>query len=85
MPVPRESAIHLGEKELTAFIAAVRDLYGDQHAEQADELWLEVFIQTSIPSNQDRQVLRQITIQSASRMAEGITGMPTPGSAGGGF
>ena len=63
--------MYLGERELSAFVGAVRDLLGPSEARIAAENWLEEFEQLDKPCRSTARGLRAITIAAASRLANG--------------
>jgi hypothetical protein len=63
--------IGAAERELGAFLAAVRQKFGSDAASQAAEYWLEALEAAALSSKQPR-TWRDITIQASSRVAKGL-------------
>ena len=57
------------EKELSAFVAAVHQLFGAERAQKAAEIWIEVLKRTDWPSVASVIEWRRITISAAARLA----------------
>jgi hypothetical protein len=57
------------ERELGAFVTAVRTLFGDAEAPRAAEDWIELAEHTATPSAGRHPNWRRITIAAASRLA----------------
>jgi len=62
------------ERELSAFITAVNNLFGAELARQAGEDWLEELEQTDFPSAAPVLLWRRVTIAAASRLAGRVNG-----------
>jgi hypothetical protein len=57
------------ERELGAFLAAVRQGFSCEAASRAGDYWLEAFEAADPPANQGHPDWRRITIAAASRLA----------------
>ncbi len=57
------------EKELSAFIVAVRQLFGAEHAERAAESWIEELTEKDWLSETSAIQWRKVTIAAAARFA----------------
>ncbi len=57
------------ERELGAFVTAVRTLFGHAEASRAAEDWIELAEHTATPSADQHPNWRRITIAAASRLA----------------
>ena len=57
------------ERELGAFLAAVRQGFSSEAASRAGDYWLEAFEAADPPANQAHPDWRRITIAAASRLA----------------
>ena len=57
------------KKELSAFFAAVHQLFGAEQAQKAAEIWIEVLKRTDWPSVASVIEWRRITISAAARLA----------------
>ena len=57
------------ERELGAFLAAVRQGFSSEAASRAGDYWLEAFEAADQPTNQTHPDWRRITIAAASRLA----------------
>ena len=62
------------ERELSAFITAVNNLFGAEQARQAGEDWMEELEQTDFPSPAPVIHWRRVTIAAASRLAGRVNG-----------
>jgi hypothetical protein len=56
------------ERELSAFVAAVHQLFGAEQAQKAAEIWIEVLERTNWPSGASVIEWRRITIAAAARL-----------------
>ena len=56
------------ERELSAFVAAVDELFGAEQARQAAENWIEELARTDWPSEAPVIGWRQVTIAAAARL-----------------
>ena len=56
------------ERELSAFVAAVHQLFGAEQAQKAAEIWIEVLKRTNWPSGASVIEWRRITIAAAARL-----------------
>jgi hypothetical protein len=57
------------EKELSAFIVAVRQLFGAEHAERAEESWIEELTEKDWLRETSAIQWRMVTIAAAARFA----------------
>lgn len=65
------------ERELSAFITAVNNLFGPEQARQAGDDWMEELEQTDFPSAAPVIDWRRVTIVAASRLAGRVDGNPS--------
>jgi hypothetical protein len=56
------------EKELSAFVAAVHQLFGAERAQKAAEIWIEVLERTNWASGASIIEWRRITVAAAARL-----------------
>jgi hypothetical protein len=56
------------ERELSAFVTAVHQLFGAEQARQATDTWMEELERTDWPSESPRIDLREVTIAAAARL-----------------
>lgn len=63
------SAVALAERELGAFLGAVRQRFGVEAARRAASYWMEAFEATDITCENARAGLRKVTIAAASCLA----------------
>jgi hypothetical protein len=57
------------ERELSAFVAAVHQLFGAERAQKAAENWIEELARMDWPSEVPAIVWRRITIAAAAKLA----------------
>jgi hypothetical protein len=62
------------ERELSAFITAVDNLFGTEQARQAAEDWMEELEQKDFPSGAPVIHWRPVTIAAACRLASRVNG-----------
>jgi hypothetical protein len=60
----------LAERELSAFITAVHQLFGAEQAWQAGESWIEELERTDWPSEAPVIAWRKVTIAAAGRLVD---------------
>jgi hypothetical protein len=63
---------HLAERELSAFVGAVKELFGAEQAEAAAEDWLE---EAELPDEPPRSTIRDwrsVTVAASARLARRI-------------
>lgn len=65
--------MHLAERELSAFMAAVRASYGPEEAELSAEDWLEESELMDSPPRSEVRDWRAVTIAASARLARRIT------------
>ena len=67
-----EEQTHLAERELSAFVAAVRELFGPEQARLSERDWLdEAELMDSPPLSTDRN-WRSVTIAASARLAHRV-------------
>ena len=65
-----ESALVAGaERELLAFVSAVSELFGPEHARISFESWMQELESTDWPPEQEIPDWRQISVRAAARVA----------------
>jgi hypothetical protein len=57
------------ERELSAFVAAVNELFDAEHARHAGEIWMEELASTGWPGENPVADWHGVTIAAASRLA----------------
>ena len=67
-----EEQTHLAERELAAFIGAVRELFGPEQAQASTEDWLEKSALMDCPPISTRKDWRSVTIAASARLATRI-------------
>ena len=60
----------LAERELSAFITAVNQLFGAEQASQAGDIWIEELERTDWPSEAPVIDWRKVTIVAAGRLVD---------------
>jgi hypothetical protein len=71
-----EEQVHLAERELSSFIAAVTKLYGPEQARLSAEDWLdESELMDSSPRSEARN-WRAVTIAASARLADRVNVRP---------
>jgi hypothetical protein len=63
------SLILSAERELGAFLYAVRQRFNSEVASRAGEYWLQAFERASVSSRRPKSRYREVTIAAASRLA----------------
>ncbi len=68
----REPMAHLAlaERELSAFVTAVHQLFGADQASQAGDIWIEELERTDWPSEAPIIDWRKVTIVAAGRLVD---------------
>lgn len=67
-----EEQVHLAERELSSFMAAVTKLYGPEQARVSGEDWLEESeLMDSSPRSEERN-WRSVTIAASARLANRV-------------
>ena len=64
-----EEQAHLAERELSAFIGAVTNLYGPEQARLSAEEWLEEADLMDSPPRSEERDWRAVTIAASARLA----------------
>jgi hypothetical protein len=67
----------LAERELSAFIAAVTELFGPDQARRSAEDWLEASELIENPSRYEVRNWRAVTIAASARLASRVNATPT--------
>ena len=67
-----EEQTHLAERELAAFIGAVRELFGPEQARASTEDWLEESALMDCPRISTSRDWRSVTIAASARLATRI-------------
>ena len=67
-----EEQMHLAERELSSFLAAVTELYGPDQARLSAEDWLEESELMEIPPRSEARNWRTVTIAAAARLANQV-------------
>ena len=71
-----DEQIHMAERELSAFVRAITELYGPGQARLSAEDWLEESdLMKSSPRSQNRD-WRPATIAASARLADRVSGCP---------
>ena len=70
--------IHLAERELSAFVAAVSELFGAEEARASAEDWLEKSELMLISPRSTHRDWRMITIAASVRLANRLNAVPAP-------
>ena len=84
---PREHVMASAERELGAFMRAVSEMFGAEHARRAADDWLDEFDRMdTLPET--RRHFGSVTIAAAARLAtslnrDGQSGAPSAGYSGG--
>ncbi len=68
-----EEQMHLAERELSSFLAAVTELYGPGQARLSAEVWLEESELMDSPPRSEARNWRAVTIAASARLAPGVT------------
>jgi hypothetical protein len=63
-----EQHLALAERELSAFVAAVHQLFGAEHASRAADSWIEELERTAWPTEAPVVDWRKVTIAAAERL-----------------
>ena len=67
---PMAQHLALAERELSAFITAVNQLFGAEQASQAGHIWIEELERTDWPSEAPIIDWRKVTIAAAGRLVD---------------
>lgn len=67
-----EEQAHLAERELSAFIGAVTNLYGPEQARLSAEEWLEEADLMDSPPRSEKRGWRAVTIAASARLANRV-------------
>jgi hypothetical protein len=73
-----EEQFRLAERELSAFIAAVTEMYGPQEAKLAAEDWLDESNLMDRPPRSEARDWRSVTIAASARLASRVNGISGP-------
>lgn len=68
-----DEQMHLAERELSSFLAAVTELYGPGQARLSAEVWLEESELMDSPPRSEARNWRAVTIAASARLASGVT------------
>ena len=71
-----EEQAHLAERELSAFIGAVTNLYGPEQARLSAEEWLEEADVMDSPPRSEERDWRAVTIAASARLANRVNTKP---------
>jgi hypothetical protein len=67
-----EEQVHLAERELSSFIAAVTNLYGPEQAKRSAEDWLDESEIMDSPPRSEVRNWRAVTIAASARLANHV-------------
>ncbi|HVM92331.1 MAG TPA: hypothetical protein VMT67_05935 [Terriglobales bacterium] len=67
-----EEDIHLAERELAAFVKAVREMFGPEQAQASTEDWLEEAELADEPPRSFERDWRSVTIAASARLANRV-------------
>jgi hypothetical protein len=67
-----EQQAHLAERELSAYIAAVTELYGREQARLSAEDWLDESELMDSPPRSEERNWRAVTIAASARLADRV-------------
>lgn len=70
---------HLAERELSAFIGAVTELYGPEQARLSAEDWLDESELMDSPPRSEGRIWRSVTIAASARLANRVSVRAAPG------
>ena len=70
---PCEDRIHMAEGELSAFITAVKELFGPEQARLSAEDWLDESQLMDSPPRSTRRAWRAVTVAASARLANRLT------------
>ena len=68
----QEKQMHLAERELCSFLAAVTELYGPAHARLSAEDWLDEAEMKDSPPGSEAGYWRAVTIAASARLAKRV-------------
>lgn len=69
--------LHLAERQLSSFIAAVMELYGSEQAKLSADDWLEESELTDSPPRSELRDWRAVTIAASVRLASRVNSSPS--------
>jgi hypothetical protein len=72
-----EEQMHIEERELSAFVRAVAELYGPEHAKLSSEYWLDESSLMDSPPRSEIGNRRSVTIAASARLADRLR-VPPP-------
>jgi len=72
--------MHIAERELSAFIRAVTQLFGSEEAKLSAEDWLNESVLMDSPARSTNRNWRAVTIAASARLANRLTVAPDPGT-----
>lgn len=75
-----EHESELAERELSAFITAVADLYGPEQARLSEQDWLDESELMDSPPRSEARNWRSVTIAASARLADRLTTAPHKGT-----
>ena len=67
---PRAQHLALAERQLSAFVTAVHQLFGADQASQAGDIWIEELERADWPSEAPVIDWRKVTIAAAGRLVD---------------
>ena len=67
---PRAQHLALAERQLSAFVTAVHQLFGAEQASQAGDIWIEELERADWPSEAPVIDWRKVTIAAAGRLVD---------------
>ena len=67
---PMAQRLALAERELSAFVTAVHQLFGAEQAWQAGDIWIEELARSDWPSEAPVIDWRKVTIAAAGRLVD---------------
>ena len=65
--------MHLAERELSAFLAAVTELFGPEQAKHSTEEWLDEVELMDSPRRSTSRDWRAVTVAASARLANRLT------------
>ncbi len=71
-----EEQMHVAERELSSFMAAVTKLYGPEQARVSAEDWLEESVLMDSPPRSEVRNWRAVTIAASARLASRLKMLP---------
>lgn len=67
-----EEQVHIAERELSSFLAAVTQLYGPEQARLSAEDWLDESVLMDGPPRSEARNWRAVTIAASARLAHRV-------------